>query len=375
MAGRADPPEGRPAGDDDDEFRSTVFDESFVRAAQLREFSARERLDEQERPVADLPDPRTAERTQPGDREGAAPPVGSGRRGVSGQFLVLLLVVLIAFGAAIYMGARSPYEDPAHAQSRIPLRTTIVPLVPRGSVPGAEAEELYRSSPAARLEAGPNAVTLPSARSTTNFSLRQVRLALTTTRQYVIASALNPDVLAGRTVSPVRRLLSHGQRDQFDRSMRAPADDGRYGATGWLMRFQPEEAKLADSDVRVRGTFSVAETDSGALEVSAQHVLVYALRPVEGERKADASLFTARREVRMRFTRGELRTGVGTVAQVTVQAGPLPCAEDTHDWLRPLLAGEDVGADASAGTDLYAGDIRRTELCGVLARSAQPKVD
>lgn len=357
-----------------------MFDESFVKAAHLREYSAQERLDEHERPVADVPDappePKTA-------TVATGPTVSRGRdkRRISGQFVGLLLVIVLAFGAAIYMGARSPYQDSAGANPQIPLRATLVPLVPRGTVPGGEAAELFRKSPAARFETAPEAVTLPRAQATAHFTSRQVQVALSTARQYVIASATHPDVLTGRTGQPVRALLTPVQRDQFDRGIRTPAADGRYAATGWLVRFHPDEARLADRGVRARGTFTVTEAGSGALEVTAQHVLVYALRPAAGDageagaEEAKASLFTVRREVRMRFTAAELRTGVLTVAQATVQAGPLPCAEDTHDWLRPLLAGEDVGADGSAGTDPYAGDVSRTALCGVLARSAQPRVD
>ena len=354
-----------------------MFDESFVKAAHLREYSAQERLDEHERPVADVP--------EVAPEEGAAslasePGLGRGRakRRISGQFVGLLLVIVLAFGAAIYMGARSPYQDSAGANPQIPLRATLVPLVPRGTVPGGEAAELFRNSPAARFETAPQAVTLPRAHATAHFSSRQVQVALSTARQYVLASATHPGVLAGKTAQPVRELLTPGQRGQFDRGIRTPAADGQYAATGWLVRFHPDEARLADPGVRVRGTFTATEAGSGALEVTAQHVLVYSLRPAAGNaraKEAKTSLFTVRREVRMRFTSAELRTGVLTVAQVTVQAGPLPCAEDTHDWLRPLLAGEDVGADGSAGTDPYAGGVSRTALCGVLARSAQPQVD
>lgn len=354
-----------------------MFDESFVNAARLREFSARERLNEHDRPVADIPDSQRHEgRTRGDDEGGSGPPGGQesrGRRGISGQFVGLLLVIVLAFGAAIFMGARGSQQELPSAAPQIPLRSTVVPLIPRGTVPGADPAELVQGSPAARFAEGTRAVKLPRAQATRNYTSRQVRAALVIARQYVVASSINPEVLEGKSGQPVRELLSPGQRAQFDRSLRTPTADGQLLATGWMVRFDPEEAALAQPGVRVRGTLSVTETDGGALEVSAQHVLVYTLRPVN-EEDAKASLFTARREVRMRFTEPELRAGQLTVAQVMLQAGPLPCAEATHDWLRPLLAGEDPGSDGSAGTDPYAVDGSRTALCGVLARSAQPDV-
>lgn len=367
MTGRTDPPEGPAPGGDDDEFRSTAFDESFVQAARLREHSAKERLDEHRPSVTEA---------ESSHRRGTGPPSADRgrRRGVSGQFIGLLLVIVLAFGAAIYMGAGSPYEGTSQAAPQVPLRATVVPLMPRGAVPGADPSELFANSPAADFATGSDAVTLPTARATTHFTSSQVSTALATARRYVVDSSTRPEVLSGKSSEPVRALLNPNQHGDFDRSLRAPAADGRQEATGWMVRFHPEEARLADPRVRIHGTFTVSEAGAGALEVTAQHVLVYALRPA-GADEENASLFTVRRQVRMRFTPHELRTGVLTLVQSTTQAGPLPCAEDTHDWMRPLLAGETAGEDGSAGTDPYNEDMRRTALCGVLARSAQPDLD
>lgn len=58
MAVPGDPPDGTPegigGGEDEfrpDEYRSVVFDEDFVRAARLQEFSAEERMGEHARAV------------------------------------------------------------------------------------------------------------------------------------------------------------------------------------------------------------------------------------------------------------------------------------------------------------------------------------
>ncbi len=46
MTGRSEPPDGPPenSAGGEDEYRSLVFDESFVRAARMQEFSAEERM-------------------------------------------------------------------------------------------------------------------------------------------------------------------------------------------------------------------------------------------------------------------------------------------------------------------------------------------
>ncbi|WP_409472158.1 hypothetical protein [Streptomyces sp. HC307] len=357
MGGPGEPPEGTPDGASngaEDEYRSVVFDESFVRAARLQEFSAQERLTDHAPAVR------------------RRPPL---RRGLSRQALVLVVLIALAFGTAIYMGVRHPYQTPQARQPVEPLRMTVIPLAPQGSVPGAtDPEQLYVNSPAAQFRTGAEGIPLPAARRTANFSDGQVVTALTTAKDYIVRSSLYPEVLTGEQVRPVRVLLDPGQLDQFDRSFEVPSADGRHAPTGWLVRFDPAHAELTDREIRVQGTLQVTEADSASLEVTADHTFVYALRPADAGAKAEASLFTVRRELHFRFDRDDLRLHQAQLVGSHVQAGPLSCAEDAAGRLRPLLAGQTPKAGGPAGTDPYAPH-GATALCGTLADSAQPKVN
>ncbi|WP_217145432.1 hypothetical protein [Streptomyces sp. AC627_RSS907] len=352
MAGLGDPPGGTPdgaPGGGEDEYRSVVFDESFVRAARLQEFSARERM---------------ADHT-PAVRRRA--PL---HRGLTRQALVLVVLIAVAFGTAIYMGVRHPYQSPS-ARPAEPVRMTVVPLAPQGRVPGAEdVARLYDHSPAARFRSGAEGVPLPDARRTAHFSDDQVMSALTTARSYVVRSSLDPGVLGGGEVRSVRTLLDPEQLDQFDASFGRPAADGRHAPTGWLVRFDPARAELADDEIRVRGSLRAEESDASTLEVTADHTIVYPLRAA-GEERAEASLFTVRRELRFRFDRDDLRLHQTQLVATHVQAGPLSCAEDSANHLRPLLAGQTARTGGPAGTDPYTAD-SATALCGTLAKGAQP---
>ncbi|MEU0197029.1 MULTISPECIES: hypothetical protein [unclassified Streptomyces] len=356
MGGPGDPPEGTPEGapgGGEDEYRSVVFDESFVRAARLQEFSAQERM----------ADHAPAVRRRP--------PL---RRGLSRQALVLVLLIALAFGTAIYMGVRHPYQAPTAAEPVEPLRMTVIPLAPEGKVPGtADLAYLYERSPAAQFKTGAEGVPLPASRRTAHFSDSQVVAALTTAKDYIVRSALDPEVLTGGEVRAVRVLLAADQLDQFDQSFARPTADGRHAPTGWLVRFDPSRAELADRRVRVQGTLQAAEADSSTLEVTADHTFVYALRPAGAGDKAEASLFTVRRELHFRFDRDDLRLHQAQLVVSYVQAGPLSCAEDSTNHLRPLLAGQTAKEGGPAGTDPYATG-SATALCGSLATSAQPKV-
>ncbi|MFI9646172.1 hypothetical protein ACIHAA_07735 [Streptomyces sp. NPDC052040] len=355
MGGLGDPPEGTPEGapgGGEDEYRSVVFDESFIRAARLQEYSARERI----------ADHAPAVRRRP-----------ALRRGPHRQALILILLMALAFGTAVYMGVRHPARAPG-AQLAEPLRMTVIPLAPQSAVPGAtDPETLYAHSPAAAFPVGAQGFALPAVRRTAHFPESQVLAALTTAKDYLVESSLDPDVLTGDTVRTVRVLLAPEQLDQFDRSFAEPAADGRHASTGWLVRFDPARVRLADRRIRVEGTLQASETGSDTLEVTADHTLVYALRPAGAGAGAKASLFTVRRELTFRFDRDDLRLHQAQLVTSSVQAGPLACAEGSVDRLRPLLAGQTATPGGPAGTDPYETG-GATAVCGTLAASAEPKI-
>jgi hypothetical protein len=394
MAGRVDPPDGTPDGGPsggDDEYPSLVFDESFIQAARIQEFSAQERLqDEEHAAVRARPDAERRSRTG----------LGFSRQGV-----VLVLLIVLAFGTAIYMGIRNPYRSPARTGSE-PLHSELLPLAPTDPVPGGKPGDLFENSPAARFATGADGVALPPVRSSEHYSESQVLAALTMAKEYVVESSLDPKVLTGGTVRPVRVLLNPRQQRQFDQSIQNPRNDGRHAATAWMVRLDRGKAALASPKVRVDGTLVVQEV-AGGLEVTADHVFVYALRPAApakekaksegkaksggeaaGEAKAktgqaqapgadgkSASLFSVRRQVRFHFDRQDLRDHQVKVRQVAVQAGPMNCGGDPSETLAPLLAGERAKDAGKAGTDPYARGRSTASMCGLLAASAQPSPD
>lgn len=386
MAGRGNPPEGpddASGGDDEyrDDYRSVVFDESFIKAAQLQEYSAQERMEDEE---------HAAVRNRASSSSGAGTDSGgAGQYGpepayerstitASRQGIVLVLLIVLAFGTAIYMGIRNPYQTPAGPPVE-PMRNSLLPLAPRDEVPGATPADLYEHSPAAQFRTGADGVTLPPVRRTAHFSESQVLAALTAAKDYVVETSLNPAVLTGNSQRTVRIMLDPAQHEQFDQSMEHPRNDGRHSATGWMIRFDPSKTALADDGVRVNGTLTAQEAGADALEIVADHVFVYALRPPdagEGEKASErSSLFTVRREVRFQIDREDLRRQQLAVRQVAMRAGPLPCSADLSETLTPLLEGERAKDDGGAGTDPYARGRTAASMCGVLSTSAQPSPD
>ncbi|MFJ7774756.1 hypothetical protein [Streptomyces yangpuensis] len=375
MAVPGDPPNGTPdgtgGGDDDfrsdefrsDEYRSVVFDEDFVRAARLQEYSAQERMGEHARAV----------RSRSIWSSGSAPRTSTPGRGAR-QGMLLVLLIATAFAVAVYLGLRNPYMPPPGGPAQA-LTSTVVPLAPAAAVPGGLPPELFAKSPAADYRVGAAGITLPAVRRTQHFTDVQVVTALSIAKDYLVQSSLDPDVLAGSATRPVRVLLDPDQLAQFDRSMTSPSGDGRHAVTGWLVRFDPATAVMADSRVRVSGTLAFEEVAQDVLEVTTDHTFVYAVRPATGAPSAadGASLFTVRRELRMRFDRDDLSARRLELASAYVMAGPQDCSADPAGGFRPLLAGAGPTTVGPAASDPYASGHRRSAgLCGVLAPSATP---
>ncbi|SOD64533.1 hypothetical protein SAMN06297387_117100 [Streptomyces zhaozhouensis] len=350
MAGRSDPPEGGPGGSSgagDEEYRSIVFDDSFVSSARLQEYSAEQRLVDHTVAVRD----RAPEQ-----------PLGIVRT-VPKQGLALAMIILLAFAAAIYLGANNPYQSPRSLAAGRPAGSTVA-LVPDGEVPGdIDVELLYGTGPVREFGVGPGGLELPDPKPTTHFSREQVMTALTLAKEYLTASALNPDVLVGGSRSEVRELLGVEQQDQFDVAM--DGEGGPSWATDWLVRFDQDRVEMADPHVRVDGVFTFTEATDDMLEIAGHHVFVYALRSSESM-GAPASLFGVRREVRFQFGKEELRDRNVVLRQVDTLAGPMACEADPADAYAPLLAGETASQRLAGGIDPLTAEQDRPVLCAAL---------
>jgi hypothetical protein len=321
-------PEGTPGGGDD-EYRSVVFDESFVKAARIQEYSARERLDGASRAVR-------IRHVLP--------------RGLARQAVALILLIVVAFGFAVYMGVRHPYRarTPVAAEQ---LQVTVIPLVPMGRVPPVSSLAPFDGGTAEHYRVGQAGITVPAVHRVGGYAQSEVDQAFETAKEYLTDSGLNPKTVVDGDVGAVRNLLDPGQLGQFDASLSRPAADGRHEATGWLVRFDPAaQVRLVTDEIRVQGTLDASQTSDNRLEIAADHTFVYALR---GPRPGDGvSLFTVRRQLRFRFDHDDLRQHHIQLVQADVAAGPLACTAAVQRYFRPILAG-DTAPGAVSGADPY----------------------
>ncbi|WP_405013352.1 hypothetical protein [Kitasatospora sp. NBC_01539] len=351
MGDPREPPEGAPDGGSgsDDEFRSVVFDESFVRAARIQELSARERLAGTDRAI----------RTRIG-----LGPFGTLPR----QAVALLLVVLLAFAAAVYFGVSAPHRQasPPFGHQLTTGLVALGPAAPVAAVP--DPAHPFAALPAGYAE-GAAGLALPAGSATAHFTRTEVGRALSVVHRYLVASALAPATLVRSGSAEARALLTPGEQGQYDESIRHPLDDRHHAATGWLVRFDPGQVALATDTVQAAGTVRIGEAGGDTLVIDTDHTFVYAVRAA-GTAEGPVSLYTVRRDLRFEFDRLDLGSDRLRLVDAVVQAGPTACGAPMGGYLQPLLAG---GGAAAAGA-VDPGDRSRPawQLCGVLGPITRP---
>ncbi|KQV05467.1 MULTISPECIES: hypothetical protein [unclassified Kitasatospora] len=341
MGDPVEPPEGTPDGGsgNEDEYRSVVFDESFVRAARIQELSARERLG--------------------GNYSRAVR-----RRGLFGslsrQALALLLLVVLAFAAAVYFGISAP-QPQSGRPSGSQLTVSLVALAPSSAVaPVADPNAPFAGLPASYRD-GVVGLGTPGGSATVHFTRTEVVRALDTVQRYLSISSLAPGTLVHGDAAEARRLVTPGQQTQYDQSMATPSDDQHHAATGWLVRFDPGQVALAVDTVKAVGAMKIDEVNAGVLAIDTDHTFVYALRPADAP-SGPVTLHTVRRALRFEFDRADLSAGRLRLVDSVVQTGPTPCNSRLSAYLQPMLG----GTTSAAVTD--PGDHARSAwaVCAVL---------
>ncbi|GAA0678255.1 hypothetical protein GCM10010193_34610 [Kitasatospora atroaurantiaca] len=350
MGDPREPPEGTPDGGsgNEDEYRSVVFDESFVRAARIQELSARERLGSNY---------SRAVRSRVG-----LGPFGSLPR----QAVALLLLVVLAFAAAVYFGVSSPRRQAAQPTGN-QLTVSLVALSPSSAVTGVDPKNPFAGLPTGYAD-GAAGLGTPSGTATAHFTRTEVTRALDTVQRFLVTSSLSPAGLVQGETGEVRSLVTLGEQAQYDQSFGTPRDDQHHAATGWLVRFDPGQVALADNAVKVTGSMRVAEADSGTLEVTTDHTFVYALRPAGTDVSAPVSLFSVRRELRFEFDRSDIGAARLRLVDSVLQSGPTSCGAQLADHLQPILATPGAASSTPPAVDPADHSRPAWQLCGTLGR-------
>ncbi|WP_245687457.1 hypothetical protein [Streptacidiphilus griseoplanus] len=175
----------------------------------------------------------------------------------------------------------------------------------------------FAGSPAEQYADGADGIVLPAARAVGTRSKAEVAKALRMTKDFLVASNLDPSVLAGATPQKALDLIdptATGMREVARTYLAHPSD--RHDPLTLFSRFDPRQVRVVGSVVKVRGHMTLSKGRYGGARIVADYTFVYPLTRVRQQENAAAEVVRtiARRKVtfelldpqRYRVTRGTL---------------------------------------------------------------------
>ncbi len=219
------------------------------------------------------------------------------------------LVAAVAFTVTVAVRPSlllDPLSGSGTAQAAVP-EPSVLPAetAPPTAAPGTAAgsgllatpEDPFLGSPARNWAEGADAIELPEAKAVGGMSAKDVELALRRTKEFLVATNLDPKVLRGGRPSKAMALLDPKVPDMLSelrKSLRKPSE--KHDPLGLISRFDPEQVRLAGDVVKVRGHLSFEGGEPGQVVVHADYTFVYPLvRP--GDEAETVARTIVRREL------------------------------------------------------------------------------
>ncbi|WP_369171793.1 hypothetical protein AB5J49_29200 [Streptomyces sp. R28] len=168
------------------------------------------------------------------------------------------------------------------------------PLAPETSRPSgapADADGLptrkrpFTGSPAERWAAGADAIEVPKvSKAVRGVSAARITTALGLTKDFLVASNLDRDVLYGAEPKKALALVDPLQRDYLSDLRSALRHPTVKNDPTWIFtRFDPDKVELVGTEVRVRGRMTVEPGDlAGQARIRADYTFVYPLARAGG---------------------------------------------------------------------------------------------
>ncbi|MEV6548480.1 hypothetical protein AB0M57_07170 [Streptomyces sp. NPDC051597] len=223
------------------------------------------------------------------------------RRGRQGWYFVGFLASLALLGVALFPGrvvdffaGDEPADTPLAAETSRPTQAPPTRAADRPTL-----DEPFRGSPAARWADGAAGISVPAARATGWMSTEQVAQALDRTRDFLVASSLDPAVLRGDHPAKAIALINPRQRDVQDFLSTAFREPSQTNDPLLLFsRFDKTRTRLVGDVVKTRGRITFQQGDHGALRVTSDVTYVYpVVSAAAGSRDVERTI--VRREVVM----------------------------------------------------------------------------
>ncbi|MEV6397861.1 hypothetical protein AB0M39_24330 [Streptomyces sp. NPDC051907] len=218
-------------------------------------------------------------RAEPGREEGwrTYTPARPKRR--TGWYVFGLLVSLVLLAVALVPGKTVDLFGGGDDADSPPLgaetaRPTTAP--PAEAAQRPTKDEPFRGSPAASWASGAAGITVPKAGAVGRMSAPEVERALARSRDFLVASSLDREVLRGERPEKAIALINPHQKDVQDllrTGFKTPSEEN--DPLLLFSRFQPSRTQLVGDEVKTRGRLTYREGKRGALEVTADVTFVY----------------------------------------------------------------------------------------------------
>jgi hypothetical protein len=263
-----------PTTDDHDPFENLTLDEDFVNSAEHKEGSARARL--------------LASRWKqqpPQDTAWRAPVVPLRRSRSRWQ---LPLGIAVAAGLVLVSMNAGRIHSALYGADRAATATPLAPETARPSSAAPTPDDPdtptlahpFAGSPAAQWASGSAGIYVPPAHGVGVYSSSDVASYLRKARQFLVLTNLDPAVLRGGNPQAALDLIDPLQKQllaEVKRNLAHPSAKG--SATDLVTRFNPDQAQLIGTTVKVRGELAFKGDGDGGLDITADVTFVYPLRP------------------------------------------------------------------------------------------------
>ncbi|MDH3037359.1 hypothetical protein [Streptomyces sp. TRM75561] len=283
-------------------------------------------------------------------------------------------------GGADASGASASRVDASGVEASGVEASPLAPETARPTGAPGEAEGIptrerpFTGSPAARWEAGADAIRLPRAKAVNGVPAARIEEALRGTKEFLAAANLDPAVLKGGEPVKALALVDPLEADylaDLRAAVRRPTEDN--DPVSAFTRFDPEKVDLVGA-VRVRGRMTVAPDTAaeGRALITADYTFVYGMARVGGD---ETTRVIVRRVLQVdaadpsRYQGTEGRLWIRDLAS---EIGNDDCREG-DGLINPSFFSDLLSASPQAGgtRDPYdrSTSVSREDECGVVSRT------
>lgn len=280
--------------------------------------------------------------------------------------LVALLVVGAAMGVpALFRSSKKPndggtrtngqtsYVTPQASQSGDSVSAPVTDT-------GPDPADPFAGSPAEDWAAGANGIVLPTAAALGHYSQAQVLKLQTQVKQFLVAANLDPAVLAGgdpdAALAMIDPHIGSGAAGggSLQSAMRAALGHptGGVDPSGLFTRFKASETAFATPPVKVHGSMAASLDSEGQLQVKADYLFVYAVRPAGHPDEPTIRVIVRRLLTVTAYdpTKYAVTAGKLSISDYSSSAANVPC-DDSDGFYHPAFLDDGGAGDTTVPSD------------------------